>query len=188
MTVSAELFARGFKLGRKDYQGIAKAIDTNGNGMIETNELKPNAGDSGYKTVKVKKGDTLYAIAKRNNTTIDTLVQLNGIKDPSKIYIGQNLKLPFSVNELAKALESQKVELCGFETGLSKAQSDGIAKQLASALGKDSVRISAQARRMLDTNGDGKVSQEEISSEMLLFHIGRGSSEYSKQGLFIHTA
>ncbi|MFE4142636.1 GH25 family lysozyme [Peribacillus sp. YIM B13472] len=41
----------------------------------------------------VSKGDTLSFIAKKHNTTVKSLVGLNGIKDPDKIYIGQKLRL-----------------------------------------------------------------------------------------------
>jgi LysM repeat protein len=45
-------------------------------------------------TYKVKSGDTLSAIAARFGTTVRVLVDLNGISDPSRIRIGQVLKLP----------------------------------------------------------------------------------------------
>jgi LysM repeat protein len=45
-------------------------------------------------TYKVKSGDTLSAIAARFGTTTRVLVQLNGIADPSRIRIGQIIKLP----------------------------------------------------------------------------------------------
>lgn len=45
-------------------------------------------------TYRVKSGDTLSVIAARFGTTTRVLVQLNGIEDPSKIKIGQILKLP----------------------------------------------------------------------------------------------
>lgn len=45
-------------------------------------------------TYKVKKGDTLSAIAARFGTTTRVLVQLNDIADPSRIRIGQIIKLP----------------------------------------------------------------------------------------------
>lgn len=41
----------------------------------------------------VKKGDTLSGIAKKKNTTVHNLVQLNGIVNPNKIYVGQRLKV-----------------------------------------------------------------------------------------------
>lgn len=45
-------------------------------------------------TYKVKSGDTLSAIAARFDTTVRVLVDLNGITDPSRLRIGQVLKLP----------------------------------------------------------------------------------------------
>ncbi len=39
----------------------------------------------------VQKGDTLWSIAKRYNTTIEDLVAINEIEDPNKIYPGQKI-------------------------------------------------------------------------------------------------
>lgn len=41
----------------------------------------------------IQAGDTLGAIAARNNTTVQAIAQANGIADPNKIQIGQVLKL-----------------------------------------------------------------------------------------------
>lgn len=41
----------------------------------------------------VNKGDTLYAIAKKYNTTVKQLTSLNSFKDPNKIYPGQKLRV-----------------------------------------------------------------------------------------------
>jgi LysM repeat protein len=40
----------------------------------------------------VSKGDTLYSIAKKSGTTVDTIKQLNALSD-NTIYVGQKLKL-----------------------------------------------------------------------------------------------
>ena len=45
-------------------------------------------------TYKIKSGDTLTAIAARFGTTVKVLVNLNHISDPSRIHVGQVLKLP----------------------------------------------------------------------------------------------
>jgi LysM repeat protein len=45
-------------------------------------------------TYKVKSGDTLSAIAARYGTTVKVLMNLNGITDPSRLKIGQILKVP----------------------------------------------------------------------------------------------
>ena len=42
----------------------------------------------------VRRGDTLGGIARRFNTTVDALVQLNGIRNPNLIYVGQRLRVP----------------------------------------------------------------------------------------------
>jgi LysM repeat protein len=42
----------------------------------------------------VQSGDTLSAIAARFETTTKALVDLNGISDPSRLKIGQVLRLP----------------------------------------------------------------------------------------------
>ena len=58
-------------------------------------QVKPQPPVSG-KAYTVVKGDTLSEIAQKYGTTVDTLVQLNGIKDPNLIVVGQVLKLPGS--------------------------------------------------------------------------------------------
>lgn len=45
-------------------------------------------------TYTVKAGDCLYAIAKKYKTTVQVLVDLNGIKDKDIIHVGQVIKLP----------------------------------------------------------------------------------------------
>lgn len=45
-------------------------------------------------TYKIKKGDTLYRIAKNTGTTIDEIIRLNNIQNPNKIYQDKTLVLP----------------------------------------------------------------------------------------------
>jgi LysM repeat protein len=44
-------------------------------------------------TYKVRSGDTLTAIAKRHNTTGNTLIKTNKIKAPDRINVGQVLRI-----------------------------------------------------------------------------------------------
>ena len=46
------------------------------------------------KAYRIKKGDTLSAIAARNDTTVAELKKLNNIKDVNKIVAGKSLKIP----------------------------------------------------------------------------------------------
>lgn len=59
-------------------------------------EVKPTPASAGETpaTYKIKRGDTLSGIAAKFGTTVKVLVKLNKIEDPSKIHVGQVLKLP----------------------------------------------------------------------------------------------
>lgn len=69
---------------------------------------------SKYQMVTVKKGDTLFKIAKEHHTTVDQIVQVNHIKNSALIRIGQSIKVPISksftkqtrVGEIEKAVQS----------------------------------------------------------------------------------
>jgi murein DD-endopeptidase MepM/ murein hydrolase activator NlpD len=49
---------------------------------------------SASKTYTVVKGDNLTKIASRNGTTVQRLVELNGLKNANLIQVGQSIKLP----------------------------------------------------------------------------------------------
>ena len=49
---------------------------------------------AGIKTISIKKGDTLSAIARKNNTTVSTLKKLNPNVKPREMKIGGSLKIP----------------------------------------------------------------------------------------------
>ena len=42
----------------------------------------------------VRRGETLYSIARRYGTTVEALMQANGLSDPTRIYAGQRLIVP----------------------------------------------------------------------------------------------
>lgn len=59
---------------------------------VEVKDTTPKAASSGAVWVKVKKGDTLGAIAKRNHTTVNAIKRLNGLRN-NNIVIGQKLRV-----------------------------------------------------------------------------------------------
>ena len=62
---------------------------------LNVNEMAGVAGgtEAGYTTYIVKKGDTLYKIARTYGVSVDDLVRWNGIKNRNLIYPGQELKI-----------------------------------------------------------------------------------------------
>lgn len=66
---------------------IANEVNKRLNGST-TPSLPESSG-----TYTVQKGDTLSSIARKYGTTYQKLAELNGIQDPSKIYVGQVLKV-----------------------------------------------------------------------------------------------
>lgn len=58
------------------------------NGSTGTATPTPPASGTAY---TVQKGDTLTAIAKKYNTTVDALAKASGITDPNKIHVGQTI-------------------------------------------------------------------------------------------------
>ena len=62
-------------------------------GNVKSEKSSSKSSGSGAKSVKVRKGDTLSAIASRNGTTVQKLCRLNGLKSSSKLRIGQSIKI-----------------------------------------------------------------------------------------------
>ena len=76
----------GHKLKSDTLQLTASCFRKKGNS-------KQYAGGGGSQYYRVRKGDTLGAIARRNGTTVNKLCRLNGLKRTSIIRPGQRLKL-----------------------------------------------------------------------------------------------
>lgn len=107
-------YARLFKLEQDDYQGWAKGLRAAGYAtdrlyptklisLIERYELytydaevlgkkihRSPIAESNGSTHYVQKGDTLYSIAKRYNTTVEMLQRFNNLRG-TEISIGQEL-------------------------------------------------------------------------------------------------
>lgn len=91
------------KLNAKDYTGTAKEFLrwNKSNGRVldglkrRRNAEKDLFEETPVKTIYVvKSGDTLSKIASKYGTTYKTLADLNGIKKPDKINVGQKIAIP----------------------------------------------------------------------------------------------
>lgn len=69
-----------------------RALHTRHRSDVGMAKGKNYGGKSGSKSYKVRKGDTLSAIAKRRGTTVKALCKKNGLKPTSKLRIGQVLR------------------------------------------------------------------------------------------------
>ena len=71
--------------------------------MTNLNELKENevlevsggAGEQAF-VYEVKSGDCLSVIAEKYGTTVKKLCELNSIKNPDLIYVGNKLLVPYN--------------------------------------------------------------------------------------------
>ena len=95
---AADEFLRWNKSGGKVYGGLVKRREqeralflTGGSKNVSRGTSKPRTSTLKY---KIKRGETLSGIAKKNKTTVSQLMKLNpSIKNANKIYAGQTIRL-----------------------------------------------------------------------------------------------
>lgn len=51
----------------------------------------------------VKRGDTLYSIARRNGVSVQTLLSMNNISDPSQIEVGQRIRVRSGSSSISRS-------------------------------------------------------------------------------------
>lgn len=82
--------------GNVDRDIFTEAMLEEETGRVQKLGNRPIGGNQvhNYTVYRIRNGDTLYAVARRYGTTVDTLVQENQIKNPNLIYAGELLKIP----------------------------------------------------------------------------------------------
>ena len=73
-------------------EAAEKKSTTNSRRNTASRKVAQNKSKSKSKSYTVKKGDTLYSIAKKNGMSVKELCKKNGIKQSAKIRAGQTLK------------------------------------------------------------------------------------------------
>ena len=67
---------------------------------VKFEKTKSNKRTSSLIIYFVKEGDTLWSIAKKFRTTIEEIVEVNGIENTDKLEIGEQLFIPRHVSKL----------------------------------------------------------------------------------------
>ena len=60
---------------------------------VESSDSTSSSTNLSHTTYIVKRGDTLSSIARKHNVTVTSIVEINHIKNPNLIYIGEELKI-----------------------------------------------------------------------------------------------
>lgn len=91
---------------------------------FKENELEPKSKIGEY---KVKRNDTLYKISKKLNVNLNSILELNNIKNPNLIYSGQIIKVPLTTKILKVEMTPNsyleiyyKGEVVGYKTSDEK--------------------------------------------------------------------
>ena len=66
----------------------------NGNGDVTGKTDRPDDAGSASRIYIVRKGDTLFSLAKKNSLTVDELRNLNNMKSSDPLLSGRKIKLP----------------------------------------------------------------------------------------------
>lgn len=71
-----------------------KSSHSNNTGSGQQAKPASKSSTSTMLTYQVKRGESTYIIAKKFNTTVEAIAEANGLKDPSKLRVGQKLLIP----------------------------------------------------------------------------------------------
>ncbi|WP_426756624.1 LysM peptidoglycan-binding domain-containing protein [Myxococcus sp. Y35] len=75
---------------------------------------------TGSTSYRIRPGDTLSGIARRNNTTVDALARANNIRDPDRIFAGKTLVIPGASDGFEANAPRPMPRPTGLQTGTSQ--------------------------------------------------------------------
>ncbi|TCP69156.1 LysM peptidoglycan-binding domain-containing protein [Baia soyae] len=73
---------------------------------VAAKEMESSATTSSYVKVTIQKGDTLYRLAKKYGTSVQKIVELNQISDPSKVRVGQSIRIKSGKQAVVNPLQN----------------------------------------------------------------------------------
>lgn len=95
---------------------------SNGNNIDGSYIIIPNQKVIRYENYKVKKGDSIYAIAKKYGVDYHTLLRLNGLGENQYIYPDQEILIPKGINKVYVTKEGDTIS--SISDNLNKSVSD----------------------------------------------------------------
>ena len=110
MKLTFILFALFFNFFNPIFIKAEEVIDASNNQIENTFEEKSSINEeSDVKKIHiVKEGDTITSISKLYSIEKDLIININDLKDPNHIYLGQNLKIS-DTNEITENNENQNI-------------------------------------------------------------------------------
>jgi LysM repeat protein len=90
---SVETIMRTNGLSNRNFIWVGQRLTVSGSGGSSSSGGGSSGGGSVY---VVRRGDTLYSIARRYSTSVQAIVNANGLRNASFIYSGQRLTIPGS--------------------------------------------------------------------------------------------
>ena len=110
MKLTFVLFALFFNFFNPIFIKAEEIIDSSNNQIENTYEGEPfiNQKSEVKKIHIVKVGDTITSISKLYSIEKDLIININDLKDPNHIYLGQNLKIS-DTNEITENNENQNI-------------------------------------------------------------------------------
>ena len=125
----------------------------------------------------VRRGDTLYSVARRYGTTVSAIVQANGLPNSNRIYVGQRLVMPTSGAASQAATSGSYVVQRG-DTLSSIAYRYGVSVQaLASANNIYNTNLIHRGQRLI-IPGAGTTAAPSSSSSGSIHVVQRGENLY----------
>ncbi|HJF14863.1 MAG TPA: LysM peptidoglycan-binding domain-containing protein [Enteractinococcus helveticum] len=107
ISLSTLLKANGLSMSSVIYPGQSlKLSGSASSSSSSTSKTSKSSSSSGGSTYKVRSGDTLSGIAAKNDVSLSTLLNANGLSRSSIIYPGQQLKLSGSASNSSSSTKS----------------------------------------------------------------------------------
>ena len=102
-----ESLAAILKITPKEFKDTYGVTSIKSGDVLKKKTKTSTTNNNGYTEYKVKSGETLGGIANRNNTTVDAIMKLNGLKSADDVKADQVLKIPSGASTSANTTKTK---------------------------------------------------------------------------------